>query len=61
MRKNHDETSPNVRAGNVMGSQTTSQLNEPAVIPQRFNSTSQPCAGSIVNPELNSISEPKTK
>jgi len=61
VNKVHGATNLNIQAGTVIGTQTTSQQAAPAILPQRFNSTSQPCPSSIVQPELNSVSEPAKK
>jgi hypothetical protein len=50
-----------VQVGTVINTQTTTQQASQSVLPPRFNSTSQPCRSSIVNPELGSLTVPKMK
>ena len=60
MHKNEEAANLNIHPVTVIGTQGTSQQATQPIMPQRFNSTSQPCPSSIVRPELNSVSEPKT-
>jgi hypothetical protein len=57
----HHATNLKVHAGTTLRVRTTGQHVPSPILPQRFNSTSQPCPRSIVLPELNSVSGPKTK
>jgi hypothetical protein len=60
-KENVSTVSTDFYPGTVIGTQSTSRQTDLPILPQRFNSTSQPSFGSIVRPELNSVSEPKTK
>jgi hypothetical protein len=59
--KSHPTTLSTNAGTTVIGMQTTNQTCIRPLLPQRFNSTSQPWPRSIVQPELNSVSQPKTK
>lgn len=55
------KTNLKLHGGTTLRIQTNNQQVQPPILPQRFNSTSQPSPRSIVLPELNSVSVPKTK
>jgi len=59
MRQIQESINANTQGGNVLRTQSTTELAPPSILPQRFNSTSDPCGLPIVRPELNSTSEPK--
>jgi hypothetical protein len=59
MRHLYESTNVNMQTGNVLRTQSTTEIVPPSILPRRFNSTSEPCELPIIRPELSSTSEPK--
>lgn len=51
----------NAMVTGIIVPETNNQVTTPSILPSRFNSTSQLAERSIVQPELNSISDPKSR